>query len=80
MISYLFNNSKRVNKNKLFNILKREFNLDYIEHNENSTILSNENILVDIDPKYISILLYDEKLNIKPIKKYLLERSYGKIK
>lgn len=80
MISYLFNNNKRIDNKKLLNILKNDFNLDYILHSKNNVVLGDTNIVVDIDSKYISILLYNEQLNIKPIKKYILEKTYGKNK
>lgn len=78
MISYLFSNNQKINKKKLITILKKDFGIQTILHNKNNIILGNTNLIVDIDSKYISILLYNEKLNIKPIKKYLLENTYEK--
>ena len=72
MISYLFKNKKTIDKRKLLNDLKETWDLDYIVNNVNNVILGNENIIIDIDPKYISILLYNEETNIMSLKKYLL--------
>lgn len=76
MISYLFNNNCKVDNAFLLNYFTDNFKLEQIENIIGSTVLANNDMLIDIDSKYISILLYDETINIKPIKEYLLEKNY----
>lgn len=73
MISYSFNNNAKINKNNLLDIFKNNYSLEIIDHTPESTILGNIDMMVDIDKKFINILLYKEDINIKLIKKYLLE-------
>ena len=72
MVSYLFKNKKHINKPYLLNNLINNYDLEIIDHTTKNTVLGNTDILVDISKKYISILLYDDTINIKKIKKYLL--------
>ncbi|WP_283589420.1 hypothetical protein [Staphylococcus nepalensis] len=73
MISYSFNNNTNINKSHLLDIFKNNYSLDIIDNTPESTILGNIDMMVDIDKKFINILLYKEDINIKLIKKYLLE-------
>lgn len=71
MVSYLFNNSENIDNNYLLRFITENFRLYNLESENESTLLGNLDMLVDIDKKYISILLYDETINISPIKKIL---------
>lgn len=74
MISYLFMNNKKIDKEYLLNIFTNNFGLEIVDNTKERTSLGNTEMLVDIDKKYITILLFDELINIKSIKKYLLEK------
>lgn len=78
MISYIFNNNHRIDKNFLLNFFKSNFDLHENKNSLGSIILTNTDMFIDIDTKYISILLYNESINIKPIKKHLLEKHHAK--
>lgn len=74
MISYLFNNNKKIDKEYLLHNLINNFGLDIIDDTKEIMRLGNKDMLVEIDNEYITIFLFDEYLNIKSIKEYLLEK------
>lgn len=77
MITYLFNNKRKINKDTLLNQLISNYTLDVIDKNSKNIVLGNSDMLVDIDKKYINILLFNETVNIKPTTDYIMEQLYG---
>lgn len=77
MISYIFNNNKKINTEYLLNRFVENFDLDLIDKNTENIVLGNSEMLVDVSKKYINVLLFNDNINIKSIKEYLLEKYHG---
>lgn len=74
MISYLFKNNKKIDKEFLLQNFINNFGLEIIDNTKEIIRLGNMDMLVDIDKKNITIFLFNEYINIKSIKNYLLEK------
>lgn len=77
MISYLFRNNAKINKDYLLKTLMDDFGLGLIDNSGEAAVLGNSDMFVDIDERYVTILLYNERTNIRKLTKYLLEKNHG---
>lgn len=75
MFSYIFNNNKKIDKKYLLNNLISTFDTELIDNTDTNIVLGNSKMLIDVSRKYISILLFDDTINIAKIKDYLMENQ-----
>lgn len=47
--------------------------LDITDDTEDNLVMGSNDIMIDIDKKYVNILLFNERLNISEINHYLAE-------
>lgn len=74
MFSYVYKNNKKINKDNLFNILQNNYHLSLIDQNNHNIVLGNQKMLIDMDKKYINILLFDDSTNINGIRNCITKR------
>lgn len=74
MFSYVYKNNKKINKNNLLNILLNNYHLSLIDQNNHNVVLGNQKMLIDMDKKYINILLFDDATNINGIRNCIAKR------
>lgn len=77
MITYLFKNKKNLDNDILLERFITDYALEVINNTSKNVILGSSDMLVDIDKKYINILLFNDKINIKHTTDYIMEQLYG---
>lgn len=72
MYSYSFRNSKKIDKENLVKKIVNLYNLDLIDNTENNIIMGSKDIMIDINKKYIFVMLFDDSFNITELTNYIL--------
>lgn len=77
MVAYLFKNKRKLDKDILLERLITDYALEVVNNTKENVVLGSSDMLVDIDKKYINILLFNDKINIKHTTDYIMEQLYG---